>query len=79
VSAVELGALLVVALAGGGVALQREPSRQIIALGCFGVALSILFVAMQAPEVALSELAVGAGILPAIYLAALVRTSRRSR
>jgi uncharacterized MnhB-related membrane protein len=72
-------ALLVVAVGGTAVVLVREPSRQVIALSFQGLALSVLFVVLQAPEVALSQLAVGAVLVPLLYLVAATRTMRRTR
>ena len=76
---IELLALLVVACGGTAVALIRVPVHQVIALSFFGLSLAVLFVVLQAPEVALSELAVGAVIVPLLYMAAIVRTMRRTR
>lgn len=71
--------LLLVVLGGTVVALTREPMHQVIALGFFGLVLAILFVVLQAPEVALSQLAVGAVLVPLLYLVAITRTMRRTR
>lgn len=78
-TAVILGALILVALGGAAVALTREPAHQVIVLGFEGLAMSILFVALEAPEVALSQLAIGAVLVPVLYLAAIARTMRRTR
>ncbi|HWE37912.1 MAG TPA: hydrogenase subunit MbhD domain-containing protein [Isosphaeraceae bacterium] len=64
--------LLVLAAAGGtAVVLTREPKRQAYVLGLQGLILTILFLSFQAPDVALSELAVGAAALPLMLLVAL--------
>jgi uncharacterized MnhB-related membrane protein len=76
---VEDVALALVALAGTAVALVRVPLHQVIVLGFFGLVLAILFVVLQAPEVALSQLAVGAVLVPLLYLGAIARTMRRTR
>jgi uncharacterized MnhB-related membrane protein len=70
-SAVQLVALIVVAIAGTAVVLAPEPLRQALVLGVYGVALTLLFFTFQAPDVALSELVVSALALPLIILAAL--------
>lgn len=71
--------LLVVAAGGTAVVLVREPPRQVIALSFQGLAMSVLFVVLQAPEVALSQLAVGGVLVPLLYLTAATRTMRRTR
>jgi len=63
--------LLMVAMAGTLVVLSRSPRRQIFALAAYGVVLACLFEALQAPDVALSEIVVGAAITPALLLVTL--------
>ncbi|HYZ39285.1 MAG TPA: DUF4040 domain-containing protein [Stellaceae bacterium] len=63
---------LLAAAAGTGVVLTREPRRQVLALAINGLALSLLFMALQAPDVAYSEIAVGTAALPLMFLALLV-------
>jgi uncharacterized MnhB-related membrane protein len=69
------------AATGAGVVWSREPRRQVIALGINGLVLALLFLALQAPDVAYSELVVGAAALPLLFLVALsvLRRSRRPR
>lgn len=71
--------LLLTAASGTAVVLIREPARQLFAIAGNGVILAILFTALQAPDVALSELAVGGAAVPLLFLVALmaVRTGRR--
>ena len=67
-----LGALLLLAGAAGlGVVLTRDPRRQVFALAANGIALALLFLALQAPDVALSELTVGTVATPLLFLATL--------
>jgi len=72
--------LLLTAAAGAGIVLSRDPRRQILAIAGNGLALTLLFSALQAPDVAFSELAVGTAALPLLFLVALVsvRTDRKS-
>ena len=63
--------LLLAALGGTGVVLSREPRRQVFALAANGLVLTLLFLALQAPDVALSELAVGTAATPLLFLVAL--------
>jgi energy-converting hydrogenase B subunit D len=72
-------ALLLVAAAGTAVVLTREPFRQVIVVSVFGFALSVLFFLFQAPDVALSQIAVGGVLLPAIILLALAKVRVRER
>ncbi len=68
-----LAALLLLAAASGlGVVLTRDPRRQVFALSANGVVLTLLFLALQAPDVALSELAVGTAATPLLFLVTLV-------
>jgi uncharacterized MnhB-related membrane protein len=73
--------LLLAAAAGTGVVLTRDPRRQIFAIAANGLVLSILFFALQAPDVALSELAVGTAATPLMFLAILaaIRMDRKRR
>ena len=66
---VGLGALAVVS--------ARDPLRQALVFGLYGLALGILFVIFQAPDVALSELVVSSVAFPFIVLTTLARLRRR--
>jgi uncharacterized MnhB-related membrane protein len=81
VTVVQIVALVVVLVGGTAVALIAEPLRQTLVLGIYGLALTLLFFAFQAPDVALSEIVVSAVGLPIIILAALrkIREQERSR
>ncbi len=71
--------LVFVAVAAPGVVLTREPLKQSVALSFYGLVLALLFVVFQAPDVALSQITIGATILPAIILLALVKMRRRNQ
>jgi uncharacterized MnhB-related membrane protein len=60
------------------VVLTHDPIRQAVTLSVFGVLLAVLFLVLQAPDVALSQVAVGAAVVPLMVLLA-VRTIRRDR
>jgi len=66
--------------AGTGVVLSRAPRRQVLALGVNGVTLALLFLALQAPDAAFSELVVGGAALPLLFLVVLasVKTDEAS-
>jgi uncharacterized MnhB-related membrane protein len=79
VTAVQIVALVAVALGGTAVALTREPARQALVASVYGFALAILFLAFQAPDVALSQIVVGAIALPAMIIYALRKIIRREQ
>lgn len=66
-------ALLLTLLAASGVVVVmiREPVRQAIALGVFGLLEALTFFAVQAPDVALSQIVVGALAVPAMLFLAI--------
>jgi energy-converting hydrogenase B subunit D len=72
--------VLVLTAAGGtAVVVTREPVRQAIVLSVFGLVLAILFVVLQAPDVGLSQLVVGAAVLPLMVLLAIAKVRGRER
>jgi uncharacterized MnhB-related membrane protein len=66
-----VGALLLAAISGLLVVLSRDPKRQVFALAANGILLTMVFFVLQAPDVALSELAVNTVILPLLFLVTL--------
>jgi uncharacterized MnhB-related membrane protein len=70
-------ALLLVALGGAAVALARDVRRQALVLSLYGFTLVILFLVFQAPDVALSELVVGAVAFPLVLVVAIARGRHR--
>lgn len=72
-TALQATALTLVALAGTAVVLTREPLKQVMVLGVFGLLLAILFFLFEAPDVALSQIGVGGVALPLMILLALAR------
>ncbi len=71
--------LLFVAVAGTGVVLTRDPVRQAIAVSFYGILLALMFLLFQAPDVALSQIVVGAVALPLMMLLALARVRRNEK
>lgn len=63
-----------VALGATSVALCRNPLRQIVLSGVYGLLLVVLFVVLQAPDVALSMLVVSTVAYPLIVLVAVARS-----
>jgi energy-converting hydrogenase B subunit D len=72
-TAVQAILLVLVGIAGGCVALARDPLRQAVLAGTFGLLLALLFFALQAPDVALSQIVVGGVALPVMVLLALAQ------
>jgi energy-converting hydrogenase B subunit D len=70
-TALLLGVLALVAVAGLVVVRTRAPARQAVTLSVYSLSLTLLFVLLQAPDVALSELAVGAAVVPLLVLLTL--------
>jgi energy-converting hydrogenase B subunit D len=66
-------ALTLVAIGGTVVAFTFDPERQALTLSIFGLLLTVLFVVLQAPDVALSQLAVGAAVVPLMVMLAIRR------
>ncbi|MGB3895046.1 Na(+)/H(+) antiporter subunit B [Mycolicibacter sinensis] len=74
--------LLSVTLVGGTgtvVAMTADPHRQAIVLAVFGLALTVLFVMLQAPDVALSQLLIGGVVVPLMVMLAVRTVQRRHR
>jgi uncharacterized MnhB-related membrane protein len=72
--------VLVLVAAGATVVVRtRTRVRQVLALSVYGMLLAILFLVFQAPDVTLSELTVGAIVLPIILLLAIAKVSKPDR
>ncbi|WP_395857195.1 hydrogenase subunit MbhD domain-containing protein [Cystobacter fuscus] len=76
VQLMQVGILLLVATMAAGVVLTREPTSQSITVSLYGVLLALMFFLFQSPDVALSQLTVGAVALPLMILLALARIRR---
>jgi energy-converting hydrogenase B subunit D len=68
--------LILVVIAGTAVALTRKPVEQSVGLSFYGLVLALMFLVFQAPDVALSQIAVGAVALPLMLLLALAKVRR---
>lgn len=67
-------ALVLVACSGAVVLLTKSALAQSVVLSVHGLVLTVAFVAFGAPDVALSQLAVGAAVVPLMVLLALAKT-----
>ncbi|MEU2221688.1 hydrogenase subunit MbhD domain-containing protein [Streptomyces sp. NPDC018347] len=77
--AVTVVALLLVAVAATGAVLQRDPARQALVLSVLGTLLAALFTVDQAPDVGLSQLAVGSVLTPLLIMLCVRKVRRRGR
>lgn len=75
--ALQVVLLLLVAAGATAVVLTRDPRRQVVVLSGYGLMLALLFLVFQAPDVTLSELAVGAVALPVLLLLALAKVRKQ--
>jgi uncharacterized MnhB-related membrane protein len=71
--------LTLVGIGALAVVTTRDPLRQSLVGGIYGLTLAVLFMVLQAPDVALSELVVSSVALPFILLAALAKIQGRRR
>ncbi|MDN0197707.1 hydrogenase subunit MbhD domain-containing protein [Streptomyces sp. S.PNR 29] len=72
-------ALLLVAASATAAVATRDPVRQSLVLAVLGVVLAVLFTALQAPDVALSQLAVGSALTPLLLLLTVRKVRRRGQ
>ncbi len=70
--------LVLVGISGCAVVCTRDVTEQVIALGFYGVVFALVFFYFQAPDVALSQITVGAVALPLMVMLAISRMKFRS-
>jgi energy-converting hydrogenase B subunit D len=70
-------ALALVAASATTVVATTEPGRQAVTLSGFGLALALLFMALQAPDVSLSEIGVNTAIVPLMVMLAVRKTHQQ--
>ena len=70
-------ALVLAGMTGTAVALTARPDRQALALSAFGLVLAVLFMALQAPDVALSQIAVGTAVVPLMVMLTVRKLRQR--
>ncbi|HET6963176.1 MAG TPA: DUF4040 domain-containing protein [Acidimicrobiales bacterium] len=71
-------ALALVAVSATTVVATGQPGRQAVTLSGFGLALAVLFMALQAPDVSLSEIGVNTAIVPLMVMLAVRKTHQQS-
>ncbi|MET9760842.1 hydrogenase subunit MbhD domain-containing protein [Streptomyces sp. NPDC006372] len=72
-------ALVLVAACATVAVATRDPARQSLVLAVLGVVLAVLFTVLQAPDVALSQLAVGSALTPLLLLLTVRKVRRRGQ
>ncbi|WP_317446726.1 Na(+)/H(+) antiporter subunit B [Streptomyces collinus] len=72
-------ALLLVAGAATSAVAVRDPARQALVLSVLGAVLAVLFTVLQAPDVGLSQLAVGSALTPLLIMLSVRKVRRRGR
>ncbi|MGQ9477196.1 MAG: DUF4040 domain-containing protein [Candidatus Bipolaricaulia bacterium] len=70
--------LLVVILGAGFLAIRfKDLLSSVVALAAVSLALSLEFYVLQAPDVAIAEAGIGAGLTTAVFVLALRKTRRK--
>ncbi|HEX5435398.1 MAG TPA: DUF4040 domain-containing protein [Candidatus Angelobacter sp.] len=69
--------LLLVAASALGVVLTRAVTSQILALSFYGLLIAVMFLVFQAPDVALSQITIGAVALPLMVMLAQAKMKHR--
>ncbi|MFD4878641.1 hydrogenase subunit MbhD domain-containing protein [Streptomyces sp. NPDC058420] len=72
-------ALLLVAASATAAVAVRDPARQALVLATLGTVLAVLFTVLQAPDVALSQLAVGSALTPLLIMLSVRKVRRPKR
>jgi energy-converting hydrogenase B subunit D len=70
---IQITILSFVAVTGTAVVLTRKPENQVIGLSFYGFLLALMFFIFQAPDVALSQIVVGAVALPLMFMLSMAK------
>jgi energy-converting hydrogenase B subunit D len=79
IAVLELLLFVLLAFAAMQVARTRDPFLQAITASFYGLILSLVFFVYQAPDVALSQMAVGAVALPLMIVLTLAKVKRQEK
>ncbi|HEY1766539.1 MAG TPA: hydrogenase subunit MbhD domain-containing protein [Terracidiphilus sp.] len=71
--------LMLIAVAALCVVRTRDVTSQVLALTFYGLLLAVMFFVFQAPDVALSQIAVGAVALPLMVMLAIARMQHKKQ
>jgi len=72
----QIAILIFVGVTGTAVVLTREVRSQVIGLSFYGLILAMMFFIYQAPDVALSQIVIGAVALPLMFMLAIAKIRR---
>lgn len=75
---IQVTILAFVGISGTAVVLTRDPRSQVVGLTFYGLVLALAFFIFQAPDVALSQLVIGAVALPLMFMLALTKIHRNT-
>jgi uncharacterized MnhB-related membrane protein len=75
VKELQVGLFVLLIVGGTAVVLMRDPLRQALLVGIYGLLLALLFFALGAPDVALSQLVVCTVAVPVMVLLTLAKVS----
>ena len=78
ISATEAALLVFVLFTAVAVVALRDVLSAIIAFAAYSLGLAIVWVFLQAPDVALTEAAIGAGVTSVLFLLTITKTDRKS-
>jgi uncharacterized MnhB-related membrane protein len=79
VSALQAVTFVLVALGATAIVLTREPIRQAVMVGLYGLLLAVLYLEVQAPDVSLSQIVVSTVGLPIMILLAVAKIREHQR
>ena len=75
----QVAILIFVAVAGTAVVLTRNPLNQVIGLGFYGLVMALMFFIFQAPDVAFSQIVIGAVVIPLMVLLTLAKLKAKEQ
>jgi len=73
---IQIAILAFVAVTGTAVVFTRQATSQVIGLSFYGCILALMFFIFQAPDVAFSQITIGAVALPLMFMLALAKIRR---
>lgn len=76
---VVIAALAAVVVMATAVVLTSDPVNQAMVLSAYGITLGIFFLVLQAPDVAMSQIAVGTVIVPLVVILAIHAIRRNGK
>ena len=75
----QVAILIFAVVTGTAVVLTRDIRNQVIGLSFYGLVLALMFFIYQAPDVALSQIVIGAVALPLMFMLAIAKIRRNEQ